>query len=1267
MRNIEKELQKLDNVEIKKQNPILQKITEFENAFIEDFNKNFETIFNTNALNIAQIIAEKTPNIENIKTREIKISGTDETFIIPENIFQHFHKSYIEDVELRTFFEAQMKMWFSDKTSRIRASAGKMDTLDDLLKVREAAFALASLAISTFHQKPHMILRKAQKRTALVLSEGNIAELASGEGKTLAIVLTAYLQGLTEKGVHVKTANSYLAKRDFDELSPIYEGLGVSVGYCPNNEIEFAENERLDYNKGNPIDRAVIEKVYIKYKQEAYRKDITYGAIQSFAFDYLRDNTINDMDSMLQRPEAPGFSINDEVDETLIDSAKIPYILSMPTPTYVEDMSLDDLCNTLGISRSMLPDDIEDQFENPNELSYEEARYVSLTYAHCELYADPREYQELAQEFIEQARIYTVTGNEDKVITSPKEYFAALRDTVNYKILLREDFDIFYCKEENAYLISEEYYEKFLEKCYKRIQINTLALKFRDKIVADESYKEDEDYFFDGNKLKFTEKGAERIINDNNYPEFRDDYEKFITFINKMSVNIFHYLDQAATANLRMEKGKQYTVIDGEVKVLRDGRVQPKSKFSEGLQQAVEAKEKIEYEKRTIESKTTSSITQLDSILMYLSSSGTTGTASKKIFGRVYGKSTVQIPRACVEEKDVSELRGVDVRDTKFTIDVEDKINLIIRSVEKSQSLAKKQPVLIVVSNPNEFDLVVKALRDREGYKVNVLLPNVPKEVEAMMIAGAGVPGTITITTEMAGRGTDIILGGDRDTVLRTSSMINKRDVVEKVLGKCPPELEPLLDAMVSQRVEEELISLGFSTKDEEKDNRKELENIGLKVISCGIFDLQRTDEQLLGRTGRNGVSGVYERYVCLEDLKRLGISTIGGKESVAEHLAKLNKAPQGNLIVDDDELKLLMSEIEAKQASNENAIMNQIINAQELNSQSSKLVERLRKERRKLLCEKVDYQALIKEMIAGVTDSIISSYIQSGEINEDTLTKPISDNGITMDFEAVCLELKQILGVTFDFNAVEKSEMSLSYFRDRIIKTADVRRIHMFADLARRVVLEQNEYMISGVKELLERCFTVRNLTLMGGASKEQNQAITNIEFRATERKLTFESYKSVLTPVIGLPLTFEEYKRLEEKKNEIFGVRYKRVSQDSPSNLIYEASESKNEENNLSVIDRLRVIKERVDQEAQEEKEEIQRQIENSRLKQHKEAVRDIDRKNVKVRAMTFIDKLVDKNRFCSFNLLRDKLSLQLSLIKAQDGVKKVLSFFSDKKKAS
>lgn len=1237
MRVKDREIDKVNRVSVKRLEPKLDSIDKQEKSLIDDFNNSIAKIFGRDLLIILEELT-KTPNIENLETRTLLVEGKE--YKVPLNILQDFHKSYIKDSNVREIYENRLKVWFKDKTEQLKLALKDVDSYEDLMKISNPSFALASLALTSFHKRPRMILRDVQKLTGIAISEGDIAELSSGEGKTLSGVLPVFLQSLRGKGVHVITSNSYLSKRDYEETLPIFEGLGISSGYCPDNEEELAELEGKDYDKLSNNEKIELQKRLKKVKQSAYQKDITFGSKDTFAFDYLRDNLIRKKEDLLQRESKPGFALIDEIDDVLIDDAQTPYRIAVKTPMYRPRMSLRELCLMQEISYEETLSKVKDSVEDIENLSYEEARFISTTYGRLDLLADPSRYQEAAERFFKMQKIYITEDNKFKFKTA-KELYRALLDEKNYEAeVIRTKYGIIYCQELKEFKISDKCLDDFLKYCYFSFQINSQVIKYKDQIINDSNYKEQEDYYFDrSGKIRLTTNGANKLLNDSNYPDFIDDYNKYLATISNESATVLHYFREAVVAHLLMKNGEDYIVEDGKVKTLKNGRIQEGSTYSNGLHQAIELKENIPVENRTKETTTSSSITQKEFYSRYDLFSGMTGTSSKSVFGEIFGKGTVEVPKHAFYSyysrrkiKDAKEPLGVDVKETKYTLDRDTKINLIINSIIESQKIKPMQPVLIVVSNYDEIKIIEEALK-KNNIDFNTLTATTPKEDEALIISQAGVPGAVTISTEMAGRGTDIRVGGDRETIIDIATERHIR-LLEKKQGVAL-EFSPQERLYLRDKVEKALVNKVWS-KEEEKKNRQELDTIGLKVISSGFFEMRRVDKQLEGRTGRNGISGVCERFVCPDDLKNIEVASLDSRDSIESFLSKFKKNSDGSLIIDEKTYKAISDRIGVIQKNKEDEIKEKIKDSQKLNSYATKVIEEYRDKRRKIICEQIDTEPLMQEMIEEAANAIISSYIIDKEITRDDLILPINKNGLKVDVEAISLEVKQIFGITFDPSIVEKSNINLLELRDAIVRTAKERRKELEQEEDNKALLIHNDYMIANIPEILESSFCVKSLVSMSMGMEGQAEALANIKFSDTKKRLLYESFKHGLKSVMGLPLTSQEFKELEKRKRKIFSMTV--TKEEDKKN--FEVKESKYKENNTSVIARLKAIKARLDKEDKDELEHINKKIEKQEKKQQPVDIEKLY-SNLSVRPMRFLNTIVNGKKITKMVIVKEEIA--------------------------
>lgn len=1201
MNMIDKELEKIKHNDIKRFERVLESIDKYEKALQEDFDNNIELILGNIFVSLLEEIKKNEKLIE-LSDKNIIVNGN--TYKVPSNFLTTFHKSYIENIKIKEEFENRLKMWFSDKTEQLRNAIKDVNNYNDIEKIMPSSFALASLALTSFHKNPNMILRDVQKMSGIAISEGSITELGTGEGKTLSGVLPTFLQALRGKGAHVITSNSYLAKRDYEETLPIYEGLGLTSGYLIDSEDQLADIEGLDKNNLSSYQRVKLQEKLKVYKQKAYKSDITYGSKQTFAFDYLKDSIVKDEDDMLQRIDNPGFALIDEVDDALIDDAEIPYRIAVNTPMYKQNMSLSDLCIIENIPYDETYQKVIEMNINIDNLSFEEARYIAKTFGRKELLIDPRRYQEAAERFFKTQKVLITEDNKYGFKTG-KELFEALSNEEKYDAdEIRNTYGIILCKELREYKISDKCIENFLKYCYFTFQINSQVLINKSKIEQDINYKKDEDYIImpDG-KMKLMMNGANKIINDNNYPDFVEDYNMYLSAVSSESATILHYFRQAVVANLLMEKGKDYIVEDDTVKTLKNGRIQSGSSYSNGLHQALEIKEKIPFDKRTKEQTASSTITQKDYYSRYDMFSGMTGTSSKEVFGEIFGKRTVEIPKHSFysfygrrKKNDARKPIGVENKDTKFALNEDSKINLIVNSLVESLNSVPKQPVLLVVSDVDEINLLQRAL-DEKNIKFNTLTATTPKEDEALIIAKAGLPGMVTISTEMAGRGTDIKIGGDRETIINIATERHIRQLEKKV--KQHLQFSSGERDFLRNKVEQALMSskvVNLWTKDGEIKRKEMMENTGLKVISSGFFKMTRIDRQLEGRTGRNGISGVCERYATQDDLKRIGLSSFNMKDSLTDFFKKFRRNMDGSLELDKKSYEFVMSKVLAKQKNNEMEIKERIKNTQRLDSYATKTVEEYRDQRRRIICDSIDTEPLIQKMIEEATDGIISSYIENKEITKQDLIKPISKNGLNVNINGISLEVKQFLGITFDPNIVSKSNINLLELREAIIRTAKSRFKELGEKNAKTALLAQNDFMISNIPEVLEHSFTVRNLTSMSMGMENQVDYEADMEFARAKKTLGIEASKEGTKNLLGLPLTIEEFKSLESIKRNLFVMKVDTSKEDKEQ---FEVSDAKYNENNIGVIARLKAIKAKVEEKNRKQIKKIEHTIDKKERK--------------------------------------------------------------------
>ena len=517
----------------------------------------------------------------------------------------------------------------------------------------------------------------------MVLHEGNISEMATGEGKTLVATLPAYLNALTGEGVHVVTVNDYLAKRDREWMGPVYEFLGISVGVIQHDVDNVA-------------------------RREAYGSDITYGTNNEFGFDYLRDNMVSHKDEMVQRGHY--FAIVDEVDSILVDEARTPLIISGPA------------------------EEATDKYYKAFEISKK------------------------------------LTGRR---ITEGQEIDAKRRNED-----LSKGFD---------YLADE---------------------KARSVSLTEQG----------------EEKGARLFGIDNLHDMETIEYR--------------HHILQALKAKEFFKIDVDYVARDGEVIIVDEftGRLMPGRRWSDGLHQAVEAKEGIKIER---ENQTLATITFQNYFRMYEKLSGMTGTAYTEAneFKQIYNLDCVVIPTN-------RKLQRINHTDCIYKT-VKEKFEGVVMEIEEFHK--RGQPVLVGTISIEKSE-TLSAMLKRKGIPHQVLNAKY-HELEAQIVAQAGRFKAVTIATNMAGRGTDIVLGGNADFLAKTLAEkdIKEEDSEEQRAATIKKFLSQFREQVKQEH--EQVVAAG-----------------GLHVLGTERHESRRIDNQLRGRSGRQGDPGSSRFYVSLQD-----------------------------------------------------------------------------------------------------------------------------------------------------------------------------------------------------------------------------------------------------------------------------------------------------------------------------------------------------------------------------------------------------------------
>ena len=514
----------------------------------------------------------------------------------------------------------------------------------------------------------------------VAMHQGKIAEMQTGEGKTLVATLPVYLNALTGRGVHLVTVNDYLAKRDSAWMSPIFEFHGLSV-------------DCIDYHKPNSAER-----------KKAYNADITYGTNNEFGFDYLRDNMANSPDDLVQRKH--NYAIVDEVDSVLIDDARTPLIIS-----------------------GAIPKGNKHEF---NELKPKIERIVSTQ-------------RKLLVNTLAEAKNLINSGNEEEGSFNLLRVFRGIpKNKALIKYLSEEGVKQLLQKTENFYMQDNNREMPKVDKdLYYVIDEKNNQIELTDKGIEFLSGKDDPDFFI------MPEIGIEISKIENKGLSKEDEAKEKDELYRDFSIKSerIHTINQLLKAYALFEKDIQYVVMDNKVMIVDEqtGRIMDGRRYSDGLHQAIEAKENVKIEAAT---QTFATITLQNYFRMYNKLSGMTGTAITEAgeFWEIYKLDVMEIPtNRPIQRSDKEDL----VYKTK-----REKYNAVIDEVtELSRS---GRPVLIGTTSVEISELLGRMLKIRK-IPHNILNAKLHKK-ESDIVAEAGKPGQVTIATNMAGRGTDIKL-----------------------------------------------------------------------------------------------------------------------------------------------------------------------------------------------------------------------------------------------------------------------------------------------------------------------------------------------------------------------------------------------------------------------------------------------------------------------------------------------------------------------------
>ena len=635
------------------------------------------------------------------------------------------------------------------QTAELKARLKAGETLDDILydafaALREAAWRVLGMK----HFRVQII-------GGICLHQGRIAEMRTGEGKTLVSTLPAYLNALSGKSVHIVTVNDYLAKRDAEWMGKVHKFMGLTVG-------------------------VVVPGMDDNQKREAYGCDIVYGTNNEFGFDYLRDNLKTDMSKMVQRDLT--FAIVDEVDSILIDEARTPLIISGKGEKSSELYGqVDKLVRTLSGG-------FDDELK--------EAEDAALI--------------ELKKNKKNKKKQVVDDEDEEEIVDYTK---MTLEEQANYEA----------------------------EQAEKKAAALKAAPEGKRSLAA----AKDWDYIINRKEktVELTDSGARKA-------------ERFFRIDNIAEIehaDLNHHIQQALKAHKLFKLDEDYIVSDGEVVIVDEftGRLMIGRRYSDGLHQAIEAKEGVEVRS---ENKTYATVTFQNYFRLYSKLSGMTGTAKTEEaeFRTIYSLDVVEIPTN-------RPVQRVDLPDMVYST-VDGKKRAIVNEImERHES---GQPILVGTSSVDKSEEISRLLT-RNGVKHNILnAKNHAREAE--IVAQAGRLGAVTISTNMAGRGTDILLGGNPE-------YLAKKRLREE--GAKHEDIELAISTYITD-VSEEILALRerykkvyqYYKKETDAEKEQVIAAGGLCIIGTERHESRRIDNQLRGRAGRQGDIGMSVFFLSLED-----------------------------------------------------------------------------------------------------------------------------------------------------------------------------------------------------------------------------------------------------------------------------------------------------------------------------------------------------------------------------------------------------------------
>ncbi len=1080
------------------------------------------------------------------------------------------------------------------QTEQWKRELAKISPIEERLKaldkIMPAAMALANIAMEEYHPE-HIKLRDTQKLAAIALYYGTITELGTGEGKTASAVPFAYVYSLTGQSVHIPTTNDSLAERDESLNNPVYTSLGVTSSFVPS----LGSTD---------------------VKQKSYDADIVHGANSTFAFDFSRDRLAKDYTQIVQRRESVAVLI-DEVDDILLDNARVPYIISQNNPNYFDGMTIADLADMFGQtpeelivkakrkSIGSLKKDLE-TITSDTQINYHRASQIANICYNKDLAVSNASYHKLTEIFVSDVLLNNnVVYNVEDTIIGGKTYSAKVlfsifnntdvregttraypQDVIDFVQKKHRDYGVIKCSSSKEYLktlkgtrISEEFLfytaspegnKLFNERSAELIKVGNL--------------KEGVDYVNNQGQMVLSPAGALSLITENASEKIPDIGDRIVAFTEGRSelsgsdMTVMHSLiDLALDAHIRHENGVDYFIENGKVKLINAGRSAEGRVFGGGIQQAIEWKEakagnKIKF---SPESKTVSQISQREYYSLYKRKAGMTGTSAELAFLKLYDMPTIEIPRYAYYDR-YSERKKKLGRQSRrdpnvvrnhpdsFCKSEKEKMELIFQSCISSQEKNIAQPVVITALTVEESKKIYDDLVKR-GLKPTLL--NVENEKDEMkIIADAGTPGSITIVTEMAGRGTDIKLGGDRLALIQKieyATGVNLTDAYQKIdleerrirqknggLPMMPDDYNALINKMVEDGkippIPEVAMKAVMSLSEFEALSAEMSKQGGLKIIGSGHFQLERVDDQLKGRTGRSGSGGETQFISTREDFLRMGASS----KEVYKLFDELDrKGMSGGLA------RKMEKVIQKTQENNEVNLAQAILANQKLDKEIETYRTTMAEQRMKIVKNIGPNGELLSGNTSVNCSDIVDQFISDTVldlivVNTGHSSLKYSPSQSDLNIDALILEMKEMFGLELTREYIN-GVPSLKALRDEITISVQARHRAALERDPKGQTAKDAEIVLSTYDRTLEEMLGVveevnerRTFGSGVGSTISQNDTYNQHEYlNDFAEKMNFTQQEVRNGSVrfgFGVMLNDQEFNKLEEIRQDRSSRRY-------------------------------------------------------------------------------------------------------------------------------